>query len=162
MSTTNTKLKAVAFAVLLGTATIAAAQTQGAAKTFDNEIHYWQGLSGTGTYTFQAAPTFAGSSQDPVGKESFSQRFADLQAASSNSGEWQQTQPTFTAKAADPQGKEPFAQQFAELQAASSDSGEWSFGPGANEPADEAKSMLVVAKPVGRIVVPSRIIASQK
>jgi hypothetical protein len=157
----STKLKTVAFAVLLGTATIAAAQTPGAAKTFDNEIHYWEGLSGTGTYTFHAAPTFAGKSQDPVSKESFSQRFADLQAASSNSGEWQKTQPTLTAKAADPEGKEPFAQRLAELQAASSDSGEWSFRPGANVPADEANSTLVVGKPIGH-VVPTHVIASQK
>ena len=76
--------------------------------------------------------------------------------------QWRQTQPTFTAKAADPQGKEPFAQQFEELQAASSNSGEWSFGPGANEPADEANSTLVVAKPARHVVVPAHVIASQK
>ena len=161
MTTMSTKVKAVAFALLIGTGTVAAAQTSRSAKTFDNEIQYWQGLSGTGTYTFHAAPTFAGQAQDPVGKESFPNRFADMQAASSNSGEWQETPPTFTAIASDPESKEPFALRFAELQAASSNSGEWSFRPDANVPADEAKSMLVVAKPVGN-VVPAHVIVSQK
>ena len=150
MKTMNSKLKVAALAVLLGTATVAAAQSPGQAQTFANDIQYWEGLSGTGTYTFHTAPTLGTKPQDPVGNESFTQRFDDMQAVSSNdSNMWQETQPTLTAKAADPEGKEPFARRFSEMQAASSNSGEWAFHPGANVPADEANSTLVVAKPVG-------------
>ena len=85
-----------------------------------------------------------------------------MQAESSNDNDrWQETQPALTAKAADPEGKEPFAQRFSEMQAASSNSGEWAFHSGANVPADEANSTLVVAKPIGH-VAPAQIAASQK
>ena len=162
MKTMNGKLKVAALAVLLGTATVAAAQSPGQAQTFANDIQYWEGLSGTGTYTFHTPPTLGNKAQDPVGRESFSQRFADMQAESSNdSDRWQETQPTLTAKAADPEGKEPFAQRYAEMQAASSNSGEWAFQPGTNVPGDEANSTLVVAKPTSD-VVPAQIAASQK
>ena len=161
MSTMSSKLKVVALAVLLGSATVAAAQGPSAAQTFGDQVQYWQGLSGTGTYTFKAAPKVSNTPQDPIGNESFSQRFEDMQAASSNSSDWQETQPTLTAKAADPEGKESSAQRFAEMQAASSDSGEWAFQPGANVPADEAKSTLVVAKPISHPAQPP-VLASQK
>jgi hypothetical protein len=161
MSTMSRKLKAVALAVLLGSATVAAAQSPSEAQTFNSQLQQYQALSGTGTYTFYAAPKFSNTPQDPIGNESFSQRFEDMQAASSNSSDWQETQPTLTAKAADPEGKEPFAQRFAEMQAASSDSGEWAFHPGANVPADEAKSTLVVAKPISHPAQPP-VLASQK
>ena len=162
MSIMNTKLKAVALALGFAAATVAAAQSSGQAQTFANQVQQWQALSGTGTYTFHAPPTLGNKAQDPVGKESFSQRFADMQAESSNDNDrWQETQPTFSAKAADPGRKEPFAQRYAEMQAASSNSGEWAFHPGANVPADEAGSTLVVAKPIGR-VAPAQIAASQK
>jgi len=164
MSIVNRKLKFVALAVLLSTATVAAAQTPsrvptfGAvaaadstaaqtpsrAQTFADQLQQYQNLSSTtaGTYTFHPAPTFSNKAQDPV----------DM---------WQETQPTFSAKAADPEGKEPFAQRFAEMQAASSNSGEWSFHPGAKVPADEANSTLVVAKPIARPTQPP-VVASQK
>jgi len=162
MSTMNTKLKVVVLALGLGAATLAAAQPPGQAQTFANEVQQWQALSGTGTYTFRTAPTLGNQAQDPVGNESFSQRFADMQAESSNDNDrWQETQPTLTAKAADPEGKEPFAQRFSEMQAASSNSGEWAFHSGANVPADEANSTLVVAKPTSH-VAPAQIAASQK
>jgi hypothetical protein len=162
MSTMSSKLKAVALAVLLGTATVAAAQSPGEAQTFGDQVQYWQGLSGTGTYTFHAAPKFSNTPQDPVGNESFARRFADMQAASSNDSDmYQETQPTFSAKASDPEPKEPFAQRFAEMQAASSNSGEWAFHPGANVPADESNSTLVVAKPISHPAQPP-VLASQK
>jgi hypothetical protein len=85
-----------------------------------------------------------------------------MQAESSNDSDmWQETQPTLTAKAADPEPKESFAQRFAEMQAASSNSGEWAFHPGANVPADEAGSTLVVAKPIGHPAQPP-VLTSQK
>jgi hypothetical protein len=162
MSTMKTKLKAVALAVLLGTATVAAAQSPGQAQTFASQLQQYQALSGTGTYTFGATPTLNNKAQDPVGNESFTQRFADLQAAASNdSGMYQETQPTLSAKASDPEAKEPFAQRFAEMQAASSNSGEWAFHAGANVPAVETGSTLVVAKPISHPAQPPAII-SQK
>ncbi|HEY3180041.1 MAG TPA: hypothetical protein VGL25_14290 [Casimicrobiaceae bacterium] len=162
MSNMKTKLKVVALSVLLSTATVAAAQDPSRAQTFGDEIQYWQGLSGTGTYTFHAAPKFSNTPQDPVGSESFSQRFLDMQAESSNDSDmWQETRPTFSAKAADPEPKESFAQRFTEMQAASSNSGEWAFHSGANVPADEANSTLVVAKPISHPAQPP-VLASQK
>ena len=184
MSIVNRKLKFVALAVLLSTATVAAAQTPsrvptfGAvaaadstaaqtpsrAQTFADQLQQYQNLSSTtaGTYTFHPAPRLSNRPQDPVGNESFTQRFADMQAESSNDTDmWQETQPTFSAKAADPVGKQNFAQEFAEMQALSSKSGEWSFHPGANVPADEANSTLVVAKPITQPAQPP-VVASQK
>jgi hypothetical protein len=162
MSSMKTKLKVVALSVLLGTATVAAAQSPGEAQTFANQLQQYQALSGTGTYKFHAAPKFSSTPQDPISKESFSQRFADMQAASSNDSDmWQETSPTLSANAADPEPKEPFAQRFAEMQAASSNSGEWAFHSGANVPADETNSTLVVAKPISHPAQPP-VLASQK
>ena len=161
MNRINTKLKLAAVALFLGTTTVAAAQTPNPAHTFAGELQQFQTLSGTGTYTYNEPPTLGNEPQNPIGNESFSQRFADMQAASSKSSQWQETQPTLTATAADPEGREPFAQRFAEMQAASSKSGQWSFQPGANVPADEANSTLVVAKPIGH-PLSSRIAVSQK
>lgn len=162
MSNMKTKMKVVALAILLGTATVAAAQSTSTPRTFANEIQYWQGLSGTGTYTFHSSPTFSRTPQDPIGNESFTQRFDDMQAASSNDSDmYQETAPTFSAKAADPEPKESFSQRFAEMQAASSNSGEWAFHPGANVPADETGSTLVVAKPISHAAQPP-VLTSQK
>ena len=164
MSIMSTKLKVVALAVLLGTATVAAAQTPSRAQTFADQLQQYQNLSSTtaGTYTFHPAPTFSNKAQDPVGNESFAQRFADMQAESSNDNDmWQETQPTLSAKAADPVGKQNFAQEFAQMQAASSNSGEWAFHPGANVPTDEANSTLVIAKPITHPAQPP-VVASQK
>ena len=91
MSTTSSKLKVAALAVLLGTATVAAAQSPSEAQAFASQLQQYQALSGIGTYTFHTAPKFSNTPQDPVGSESFSQRFADMQAASSNSSDWQET-----------------------------------------------------------------------
>src|SRR5437868_5542927 len=118
MSNMKTKLKVIALSVLLGTATVAAAQdpstpTPGRAQTFADQIQYWQGLSGIGTYTFHSPPRFSNKPQDPVGNESSAQRFADMQAESSNDSDmWQETQPTLSAKAADPEPKESFGNDF--------------------------------------------------
>ena len=164
MNTRNTitkKLNVIVLALGLGAATVAGAQSPSQAQRFADEVQVWQGLSGTGTYTFHTPPALGSKAQDPVGKEAFTQRFADMQAASSNSSEWQEVQPTFTAKAADAVGKEPFAQRFADMQAASSNSGEWAFHAGADVPADEANSTLVVAKPTSH-VAPAQIAASRK
>ena len=162
MSTMSSKLKVAALAVLLGTATVAAAQSPSKAQTFASQLQQYQALSGTGTYTFRTAPKLSNRPQDPVANESSAQRFADMQAESSNdSNMWQETRPTLSAKAADPEPKESFGQRFAEMQAASSNSGEWAFHPGANVPADETNSTLVVAKPISRPAQPP-VFTSQK
>jgi hypothetical protein len=162
MSTMSSKLKVAALAVFLGTATVAAAQSPGEPQTFANQLQQYQALSGTGTYTFHAAPKFSNTPQDPVGNESFSLRFADMQAASSNDSDmYQETPPTLSTRAADPEPKEPFAQRFAEMQAASSNSGEWAFHSGGNVPADETNSTLVVARPISH-PAQQPVLASQK
>jgi len=173
MRTMKSKMKAVAFALLLGAATVAAAQTPappkfGAqatsteAQRFADQLKQYQNLSSTtaGTYTFHPAPGLGSAPQDPIGGESFVQRFSDMQGESSNdSSMWQETQPTFSAKAADPVGKETFAQEFAQMQALSSKSGQWAFPPGANVPADEANSTLVVAKPIAHPAQPPVLVS---
>jgi hypothetical protein len=162
MSTMKSKVNAVAFGLLLGAATVTGAQTptppnlaaqakSANAQRFGDQIKQYQNLSSTaaGTYTFHPAPALGSAPQDPIGHESFAQRFADSQAESSNdSNMWQETRPSFSARAADPVGNETFAQEFAQMQALSSKSGQWAFPPGANVPADEANSTLVVAKPI--------------
>jgi hypothetical protein len=162
MSNMKTKLKIALVSVLLGAATAAVAQTPDRAQIFADQIRNEQGLSGTGTYTFRAPPSFSNKSQDAVGNESFAHRFADMQEESSNdSDRWQETRPTLSAKATDPEPKESFTRRFDEMQAASSNSGEWAFHPGANVPADEANSTLVVAKPISHPVQPP-VLASQR
>ena len=164
MNTMSSKLRIVAVALLLGTATVAAAQDKIGARTFASQLQQYQDLSATaaGTYTFHTAPTLRDKPQDPVGGEPFIQRFADLQAESSNdSNMWQKTQPTFSLKAADPEPRESFAQRFAEMQAVSSNSGEWGFHPSADAPAYAANSTLVVVRPIAR-AARSLEIASQK
>jgi hypothetical protein len=162
MSSMKTQLKVVALSVLLGAATAAAAQSPSEAQGFASQLQQYQALSGTGTYTFHATPKFTNTPQDPVANESFSQRFADMQAESSNGSDmWQETPPTLSARAADPEPKEPFAQRFAEMQAASSNSGEWAFHSGGNVPADETNSTLVVARPISH-PAQQPVLASQK
>ena len=175
MSTMKSKMKAVAFALLLVAATVADAQTlalpkfgaqatPAGAQRFADQLKQYQNLSSTtaGTYTFHPAPALGSAPQDPIGPESFTQRFADMQAESSNDPHmWQETRPTFSAKAADPVGNETFAQEFAQMQALSSKSGQWAFAPGANVPADEANSTLVVARPIAHPVQPP-VIASHR
>ena len=175
MSTMKSKMKAVAFALLLGTATVSGAQTfalpklgaqatSAQAQRFADQLKQYQNLSstGAGTYTFHPAPAPGSAAQDPIGRESFAQRFADMQAQSSNdSNTWQGTRPALSAKAADPVGNETFAQEFAQMQALSSRSGQWAFPPGASGPADEANSTLVVAKPIVRPAQPP-VLASHK
>jgi hypothetical protein len=45
-------------------------QSPGEAQTFASQLQQYQALSGTGTYTFNAAPKFSSQPQDPIGNES--------------------------------------------------------------------------------------------
>jgi hypothetical protein len=159
MNSMSTKLKVAALVTLLGTATVAAAQSSSEAQNFTDQFQQLQALTSTGTYTFHPAPSLGNSAQDPVGNEAVAQRFADMQAKSSNDiGMWQETRPTLTATAADPEGREPFAQRFLAMEAASSNSGKWT-NPAANGLTGEASGTLAVANPIGN-VPPSHVVAS--
>jgi hypothetical protein len=93
-----------------------------------------QAILSFGTYTFKPARTLRSNADDPVGNESFASRFAQMQAQSSTSSEFQ-APPVLTMQAAAPEGEESFAQRFAEMQAASSNSGQWKQLPSAGAPA---------------------------
>ncbi|HVO87915.1 MAG TPA: hypothetical protein VMV45_05185 [Casimicrobiaceae bacterium] len=148
----KTKLKLAALAILLGTTTIAAAQTSTRAQAFADQLKQMQALSAqSDTYVFHPAPVLHRNGDDPVARQSFGNRFADLQAESSNSAEWTPGQePTLTAAANDPARGESFASKFAQMQAASSNSGEWAFHPGANVPGSETNNTLVAGKTTGK------------
>src|SRR4051812_48983849 len=72
-------VKVIAGTLLVGTATLAAAQTPTRAQTFASQIAQMQALAGTSTYTFHTPPVLSAQAADPVGKEPFSQKFAELQ-----------------------------------------------------------------------------------
>ena len=141
-----------ALALMLGAATVASAQTASRAPTFAGQLQQYQNLSSSaaGTYTFHPAPVLSTRPQDLVGRPSFGDTIAALQAASSNSGRFEPG-PVLSARAADPIGSATFAERFARLQAASSNSGQFGFGAGSNVLAGEANSTLVVAKPVASL-----------
>jgi hypothetical protein len=108
-----------------------------------------------GTYTFKAPPTLQQKPDDPVGNQSFTDRFADMQAQSSNSGEFQ-APPALSKQAANPEGKESFAQRFAEMQAASSNSGEWKASPSVVAPAYATAGSGAAVASQGQKLAPSR------
>ena len=118
-------LRATAAALLLGTATLAAAQTR--ADSFADQFKQMQSLQSFGTYTFKPAPALNVQPTDPVGRQTFADAFAQMQAQSSNSGEWKQPDAEVSASyaSADPVGREAFSDMFSRMQAASSNSGEW-------------------------------------
>ena len=148
----QTKLKIIAAAVMLGTATLAAAQAPSRAQTFASQFSSFQTLSAStaSTYAYKASPVLSRTAQDPVATESFGDQYADLQAQSSNSSNFEPT-PTLTRIAADPVGHESFAHVYAQMQAASSNSGEYGFRPGSDAPAALANNTTVQGKRLTRI-----------
>jgi hypothetical protein len=66
-----------------------------------------------------------GKSDDPVTGRSFSEAFSQMQADSSNGGEFGRQPPVLSARSADPARNESFADRFARMQAESSNSGEF-------------------------------------
>jgi hypothetical protein len=83
----KSKLKLAAVAILLGTATAAAAQTPAGAQGFAAQFEQLQALSSVNPYTFKPAPVVGNAAPAPA-REPFRQRFAEMQAAASNSGEY--------------------------------------------------------------------------
>jgi hypothetical protein len=143
----QSKLRIIAAALLLGTATLASAQVSSRAATFASQLGSFQTLSANtaSTYAYKAAPNLNQPALDPVGHESFGNRVANLQAESSNSTNFEPA-PVLTRIAADPVGHPSFADTFAQLQAASSNSGEYASRPGTGAPAALAGNFTVLAR----------------
>ena len=119
-------IKVIAGTLLLGTATLAAAQTPSRAQAFASQFAQMQSLSGNtaSTYAYKTPPALHAQADDPASKPSFGENFATLQAESSNSSEFEAA-PTLTARAADPIGHASFSETYDRMQAASSNSGEF-------------------------------------
>ena len=125
--------KVIAAALLFGTTTLAGAQQSvSRAEAFAAWFKQMQALTGSSASTFKPRPILRAEPDDPIGHESFAERFASLQAQSSNSAQFQST-PTFSAQAADPVGHPSFVEYFAQMQAASSNGGVFRSTAGAEE-----------------------------
>ena len=130
--------KATAAALLAATATLAVAQTT-TEQSFAEQFKNMQSLQSFGTYTFKPASGLGTKPSHPMGNQSFTDRFADMQAGSSNSGQWNrpptEAASTYANRPADPVDKESFAQMFERMQATSSNSDEWKAPAGEGQPA---------------------------
>ena len=139
-------LKIATVVLILGT-TVATAQTPTQAHPFVERYRQMQSLV---TFTPSLKPTppvFRDTADDPIGHESFAERFASMQRASANSSEFE-APPTLATVAADPVGNESFAERFREMQAAASNSGQFGFRPGSNDLASESPTSLVAGMPL--------------
>ena len=131
-------------ALLLGIATLAVAQTK--EQSFADQLKQMQTLQSFGTYTFKPAPTVGSKPTHPIGNQSFAGMFSDMQALSSNSGEWNRENVTVLAsKPADPVGKESFSSMFSRMQAEASNSDEWKRPPSEGAPAYATADTAVIA-----------------
>lgn len=83
----KSKLKLAAVAILLGSATAAAAQTPARTQGFATQFEQMQALSSVNPYTFGPAPV-VDNARPVATRRSFQQTFAEMQAAASNSGEY--------------------------------------------------------------------------
>jgi hypothetical protein len=149
-------LRATIGMLLLGAATLAVAQTR--AQSFTDQFKQMQSLQSVGTYTFKPAPALSGKPTDPIGKQSFADTFSGMQAASSNSGEWDRENPTTLAsEAADPVGREPFSTMFSRMQAEASNSDEWKRPPSEGAPAYATADTAAVASEPDHLTLTQRI-----
>jgi hypothetical protein len=137
-------LRTTITALLLGTATLAVAQTR--EQSFADQLKQMQSLQAMGTYTYKPTPILSSKPTDPIGKQSFADTFSGMQAASSNSGQWnppaRQSGSTYASESADPVGKESSSSMLSRMQTESSNSDQWkqpaSEGPPANATAGTA------------------------
>lgn len=131
-------VKATAAALLAATATLAVAQTT-TEQSFAEQFKNMQSLQSFGTYTFKPAPGLGAKPSHPMGNQSFTDSFADMQAQSSNSGQWNRPPAegasAYANRPADPVDKESFAQMFERMQATSSNSDEWKAPASEGQPA---------------------------
>ena len=136
-------------ALLIGAATVASAQTR--ADAFADQFKTMESLQSVGTYTFKPAPTVGGKPTDPVVRQSFVGNFAEMQAESSNSGQWNtpdDSAATYATAPADPIRGESFADTYALMQAGSSNSDAWKLRSEAGAPAyATASATSVVGQP---------------
>jgi len=141
--------KATAAALLAATATLAVAQTT-TEQSFAEQFKMMQSLQSFGTYTFKPAPSLGAKPSHPMGNQSFTDSFADMQAQSSNSGQWNHppagTAPAYANRPADPMEKESFAQMFERLQATSSNSDEWKAPASEGQPAYATANTTTTAR----------------
>jgi len=139
--------KATAAVLFVATATLAVAQTT-TEQSFAEQFKNMQSLQSFGTYTFKPAPSLGTKPSHPMGNQSFTDSFADMQAQSSNSGQWNHppagTAPAYANRPADPMDKESFAQMFERMQATSSNSDEWKAPAGEGQPAYATSSTTTI------------------
>jgi hypothetical protein len=84
--------------------------------------------------------------------------FSDMQALSSNSGEWNRESATVLAsQPADPVGKESFSTMFSLMQAESSNSDEWKRPPSEGAPAYATADTTVIASEPDPLTFAQRI-----
>jgi hypothetical protein len=149
-------LRTTIAALLLGTATLAVGQTT--AESFADQLKQMQTLQSFGTYTFKPAPTVGNKATDPIGNQSFTDTFSDMQALSSNSGKWNQENVTRLAgEPADPVGRESFGTMFSRMQAESSNSDEWKRPPSEGAPAYATADTAIVASEPAPLTFAERI-----
>jgi hypothetical protein len=142
--------------LLLGIATLAVAQTK--EQSFADQFKQMQTLQSFGTYTFKAAPTIGNKPTHPIGNQSFADMFFDMQALSSNSGEWnRENVTTLASKPADAVGRESFLTMFSRMQAESSNSDEWKRPPSEGAPAYATADTAVIASEPDHLTFAQRI-----
>ena len=151
------KLLRTAVAVLLlGAATLAVAQTT--ADSFAEQLKQMQMLQSFGTYTFKPAPRVGNKATHPIANQSFVDMFSDMQALSSNSGEWnRENATTLAGQPADPVGSESFSTMFSRMQAESSNSDEWKRPPSEGAPAYATADTAVIASEPDRLTLAQRV-----
>jgi hypothetical protein len=145
----KSKIEIAAVALLLGTATAAAAQAPARTQRFTEQFAQMQALSSTNTYAFKPAVVVADGPRAPLGNVSFADREREFQAlSSSNPYALEPVQRAAGAPA--PRvalAREPFARTFAGMQAVASNSGAYALPADSNAPAYEANTTLVTGRP---------------
>ncbi len=146
----NKTFKFTIGALLVGTATLASAQTQSQAQSFADQFRQMQSLQSFGTYTFKPAPVLKSTADNPIVSRSFGDTFAQMQAQEDTGTYTFEPAPVLSARAADSVVGESFAETFARMQAASSNSGEFKLPAGPDTPAFATTDSVIVAKPVSK------------
>jgi hypothetical protein len=124
----NSTTRVTLAALLLGSATLVAAQTP--AQQFADQIRDWQSyLSGNPAYRL-TAPELSNEPQDPT----TGLTIAEMQALSSEGPEWHPEQPSVPSGPAFAQAN-PHGLSFDYFQAVAADSDAFKYSPSAGEPA---------------------------
>jgi hypothetical protein len=128
----NRSIKAAIVALALGTVPPAFAHQSPREQAFaeymkQNLALALNSVSGFKANVLGTKPDLKNEPDDPVDGRSFSDAFAEMQADSSNSGDFSMSAPVFTAAAADPARNESFYDTFTRMQATSSSSGQFKF-----------------------------------